>query len=185
MGSSALDGGWSSSRVLVVGTHSWFNCFELSHFKQVTTCCATQEIASVRSHVFLGHGRGASMVFDSMELVHRLKHILIVNVLPFLQHCGVGFEMTAHYCIHGSRRPIRSTIALISASWCLLARFAHDWVCGSFDTDWTIDILSELVLVDTSGDFLSSSNFVETFEVLIIDFGSFKGLFVVNPFWCN
>ena len=124
-------------------------------------------------------GRGSSVASDAMELIHRLENVVIDHILVTLYLGSFSFVEAAHNCIHRSRWSIWSTKALVAVFNGLVCA-THDFGC--FDTNGVCETLAKFVLIDARGYFLCSCNFVETFEVLIVDFFWLQGLLIIQPF---
>ena len=166
--------------------HTRINSLELPHFPHVRSVEAPiHEWIAVATYVVAGHGRGAGVSSDTAEFLHSIEDYLVLEVLHFLNISCVVFVLMAHHFFHWSWWTIRSAKCIINVSNvnCVNFELSLDCVLArAFDSNFFTELATHFVLINASCNAWGCCNFIQLFEVFIVDDWRLEWLFFVDPF---
>lgn len=183
--SPLADGGGAGARVLVMGTYTGLNFTELFHFPHFGGILARiHEAVSFIDHVLVSHRRSTSVGSHSLELHHFVENLFVLGILHLLNSGSLIFVLMAHNRLHRSRRTIRSSESILDVVNVdcrdgvlfldgSLARASNSNLARKFTTHG--------VLVNASCYFVGCCDFVQSFEIFVVNLWSLKGLLFVDP----
>ena len=180
------DSGRSSTAVFVMGTNFWFHLSELFHFplSRALLRCIHEGI-SFSDYMLVSHSRSACVGPHTLKTLHLVVNSFVKRILNLLNSCSLIFILMTHNWLHGGWGTIRSSkciLNVININCGNDVLFLNSTLAWSLYPDLAIQLVSHLVLVNTSCHFIGCRDFVESFEILVINFWWFQWLFLVNPF---
>lgn len=165
---------------------SRLNRFELSHFVQISATSARSLIWGSNKRV--GSSWCSCVGSNSSELIHLFKNSLILLIFPLLLIGSMLFVL----CTQNGSNRCWGTVSP-SERWSdffyiyegfVMLSIVETGVTWPSNPHCAVDFSPQLGLVQTSCDFSSCCNLVETTEVLIIEWRCLLGFIFILPVRC-